>query len=63
MELFIIQYLLNNNDPCFSPDLNTDNEQNFLELINSLLKDIVEMGSCMERIADDYPPYNVKLYL
>lgn len=55
-------YLLNNDGPGFSPDLEIDNEPNLLGLINSILNDIVEMGSSMERIADGCPPYNVINY-
>ncbi|VVC32244.1 Hypothetical protein CINCED_3A002285 [Cinara cedri] len=57
--IFVAVYLLKNNGPRFSPDLEIDNKPNLLGLINSLLNDIIEMGSSMERIADGCPPYNV----
>lgn len=55
-------YLLNDNGPKFSPNLEIDNDPNVFGLVNSLLDDMVEMGSCMERIADNYPSYYVKVY-
>lgn len=55
-------YLLNNDGPRFSPDLEIDNEPNMFGLINSILDDIVEMGSSMDRIADGCHPYNVIIY-
>jgi len=53
-------YLLNDDGPHFSPNFEIDKEPNFLGLVNSLLEDMVETGSCMERIADGCPPYYVK---
>jgi len=43
--------------------LEIDDEPNFYGLVTSLLEDMVEMGSYMERIADSYPPYNVKMFI
>jgi len=63
MPFFMVSYLLNNDGPQFSPDLKVDNNPNFLELVNSLLESIVEMGSCMERIDDSQPSYYVMLYI
>lgn len=48
--------------PRFFPNLETEIEPNFFGLIKSLLDDIVEMGSYMERIDKNYPPYNVNFY-
>jgi len=56
----VVYFLDNDNFPRFSPHLEIDDEPNFLGLVTSLLEDMVEMGSYMERIADSYPPYNVK---
>lgn len=60
MTLFMVLYILNDNGPCFSPNLKMDNGPSLFELIHSLLKDIVDMGSCMDRIANGYSTYNVK---
>lgn len=49
--------------PRFSPNLETEFEPHFFGLIKSLLDDIVEMGSYMERIDKKYPPYNVKSFI
>lgn len=49
--------------PFFSPSLEIENEPNLFGLINLLLNDMVNMGSYIERIAENYPPYNVRLYL
>jgi len=63
LAIFIVVYLLDNDNlPRFSPNLEIDDEPNFHGLVTSLLEDIVEMGSYMERIADSYPPYNVKMF-
>jgi len=60
----MVVYLLDNDNlPRFSPNLEIDDEPNFYELITSLLEDMVEMGFYMERIADNYPPYNVKMLI
>jgi len=40
-----------------------DDEPNLYGLVTSLLEDMVEMGLCMKRIADSYPPYNVKMFI
>lgn len=72
--IFIVRYLLNDKslesksltgslEPFFSPGLEIENEPNLFGLINSLLEDMVEMGSYIERVADNYPPYNVSTYL
>lgn len=59
--MFLVVYFLDNdNFPRFSPNLEIEDEPNFLGLVTSLLEDMVEMGSYMERIADSYPSYNVK---
>jgi len=64
LAIFIVVYLLdNNNFPRFSPNLEIDDEPNFFGLFTSLLEDMVEMGLYMERIADSYPPYNVKILI
>lgn len=60
MPIFMVVFLLEKSGATFSPDLKTDNEPNFFGLVSSLLEDMIEIGSCMERIADEYPPYNVK---
>lgn len=49
--------------PRFSPNLETEIEPHFFGLIKSLLDDIVDMGSYMERIDKNYPPYNVILFI
>lgn len=59
MPIFMVVYLLSNKGPHFSPYLEHNYDLSFFELINSLLKDMVEVNSCMERIAVNYPPYNV----
>lgn len=58
----MVEYRLDNNGPRFSPDLEIDSDVHLLGLINSLLEDMVEMGSQMKRIADGNPPYNVEFY-
>lgn len=59
--MFLVVYFLDNdNFPRFSPNLEIEDEPNFSGLVTSLLEDMVEMGSYMERIADSYPSYNVK---
>lgn len=64
LAIFIVIYLLDtDNLPRFSPNLEIDDEPNFYGLVTSLLEDMVEMGSYMERIADSYPPYNVKMFI
>jgi len=64
LAIFIVIYFLNNdNFPHFSPNLEIDDEPNFYGLVTSLLEDMVEMGLYMERIADSYPPYNVKMLI
>lgn len=63
MPLFIVVYLLNYDGPCFSPNLEIDSVPNFYGLVNSLLEDMVETNSHMEKIADGYPPYNVRFHL
>jgi len=64
LAIFIVIYLLDNdNFPRFSPNLEIDHELNFYGLVTSLLEDMVEMGSYMERVADSYPPYNVKMLI
>lgn len=62
MALVMVEYILNDNGPRFSPDLEIDSEVHLLGLINSLLEDMIEMGSRMKRIADGYPPYNVEFF-
>lgn len=65
--IFMVTFLLNDKldetnallGPRFSPNLETEFEPHFFGLIKSLLDDIVEMGSYMERIDKNYPPYNV----
>jgi len=58
----MVVYLLDyNNLPRFSPNLEINDEPNFIGMVTSLLEDLVEMGSYMERIADSYPPYNVNI--
>lgn len=59
----MVVYLLNNDGPQFFPDLEIDNEPNLLGLINSILNDIIEMGSSMKRIANGLSAYNVVFYL
>lgn len=59
----MIVYFLSTDGPHFSPNLEIDYNPNFYGLIHSLLQDMVEMASCMDRIADGYPPYNVKFNL
>lgn len=59
MPIFMVVYVLSNKGPYFSPHLEYNYNPNFSELINSLLKDMIEVSSCMERIAVNYPPYNV----
>jgi len=63
MEIFNVSFILDINGPRFSPNLEIDSDLNLFGLINSLLEDIVEMGLYMERIADGYPSYDVKLYI
>jgi len=64
LAIFIVVYLLDtNNFPRFSPNLEIDDEPNFYGSVTSLLEDMVEMGSYMERVADSYPPYNVKMFI
>lgn len=69
--IFMVLYLLNDKslesihgslEPTFLPNLDIENEPNLLSIINSLLDDMVEMGLCIERIDENYPPYNVRLY-
>jgi len=60
MPIFMVVFLLDKKGATFSPDLKTDNEPNFFGLMSALLEDMIEIGSCVERIADEYPPYNVK---
>lgn len=62
MPIFMVVYLLNKGAAIFSPDLQIDNKPNFVSLMSSLLEDMIEIGSCMERISEGYPPYNVKFY-
>lgn len=57
--LFMVTYILKILGPIFSPSLEIGDDPYLLELINSLIEDIVNLGSCMERIFDEYPPYNV----
>lgn len=59
MPIFMVVYLLSNKGPYFSPHLDYSNYPNLFELIKSLLEDMVEVSSCLERIAANYPPYNV----
>lgn len=59
MALFLVVYLLNKDGPYFSPNLENDSEPHFYGLITSLLEDITEMGSCLERIDFNNQPYNV----
>ncbi|XP_025202252.1 dynein beta chain, ciliary-like, partial [Melanaphis sacchari] len=60
--IFLVVYFLDNNNlPRFSPNLEINDEPNFIGLVTSLLEDTVEMGSYMERIADNYPSYNVDI--
>lgn len=59
-ELFLIAYNLNNEGPYFEPNLDVNSEPNFFGLIINLIEDIIEMGSYMERIDSNYPPYNVR---
>lgn len=70
--IFTVNYLLDDKSlegargslkPFFSPNLEIENEPNLFGLIHLLLDDIVNMGSCIERISENYPPYNVRLYL
>jgi len=60
---FMVSYLLCNDGPQFSPDLNVNNSTHLFKLINSLLESITEMGSCMERIDNSQPSYYVVFYL
>lgn len=71
-EIFMVRYLLDDKSlgrmnksltPFFSPNLEIENEPNLFGLINLLLDDMINMGSYIERIAENYPPYNVILYL
>lgn len=59
MALFLVVYHLNYDGPYFSPNLNVNSEPNFTGLITDLLEDIIEMGSYLDRIDTNYPPYNV----
>lgn len=61
--LFMVLYLLTASGPCFSPSLVINDDQNFFALLNSLLDDMVDMGSYMNRIANEYPPYHVIIIL
>lgn len=61
--IFNVSYLLSNDGPHFSPNLEIDSEPNFFGLVSSLLEDMVEIGSHMKRIADGYPPYNVIFFI
>jgi len=63
MEIFYVTYLLSSNGPHFFPDLEINKDTNFFELVNSLLNDMIEMGSFMERISDECPSYSVRFYL
>lgn len=58
--LFMVVYVLNSVGPTFSPSLAIGDDPNLLDLISALIENIVGLGSCVERIANDYPPYNVK---
>lgn len=59
----MILYLLENNISFFSPNLEIGGDSYFVGQMNSLLEDMVEIKSCMARVAEDNPPYNVFSYL
>lgn len=63
MPFLMASYVLNNDGPQFSPDLNVDNNESFSGLVNSLLESIPEMGSCMERIDNSQPSYYVIYFI
>lgn len=62
MEIFYVTYFLSSSGPHFFPDLEINKDTNFLELVNSLLNDMIEMGSFMERISEECLPYSVRFY-
>ncbi|XP_050529246.1 dynein beta chain, ciliary-like [Daktulosphaira vitifoliae] len=60
--MFMIIYILNSNGPKFSPSLEViSDEILFLDKINLLLGDIVELGSFIERVSNDNTPYNIEI--
>lgn len=62
LPIFMVLYFFDGNTPSFLPGLKISSSPNLYGLISSMLEDIIAIASCMERVAENYPPYNVNLY-